>query len=97
MLQRGMEERLLLQLLDLFCVREVKGVGPQVCPRVDESWTQRLCKKIKYTYCLSLFTGILVLYSWLASFVRNSRCHYFVKVINNSHWLGNHNYLTVHR
>lgn len=42
MLQRGMEERLLLQLLDLFCVREVKGVGPQVCPRVDESWTQRL-------------------------------------------------------
>jgi len=44
-LQGGVQQGLLLQLLQLLSVSEVQRVGPQVCPSVDESWTQRLSSK----------------------------------------------------
>ena len=37
------QQRLLLQLLQLLRAGEVEGVRPQVRPRVDEGWAQRLC------------------------------------------------------
>jgi len=36
------QQRLLLQLLQLLRAGEVEGVRPQVRPRVDEGWAQRL-------------------------------------------------------
>jgi len=38
---RMTQQSLLLELLELLGAGEVEGVGPEVCPGVDEGWTQR--------------------------------------------------------
>jgi len=52
------QQSLLLELLELLGAGEVEGVGPEVCPGVDEGWTQRLSSERVHERLLGDCAGV---------------------------------------